>query len=229
MKTIYACLLALSACAAETGVAVPSSSAPAMPTEPTATVASSAPPAASSAVATPALPSAQSRRPPARHHCETPPPPASLDHWRSALDGYVPAVQPGNQRLLGASALPWAHYVTGMHDRIHAIFADCMLDALDGLSPTHPMNDKRLKTRLEIVLTGDGRVSQVGVVRSSGSTAFDLLTLDAIERAQPFGPAPAAIRSADGRVYLHWELDRDEVYACSTMNVRPFLLDDGPR
>jgi hypothetical protein len=26
-------------------------------------------------------------------------------------------------------------------------------------------------------------------------------------------------------VYLHWEFHRDEVYACSTINARPFLLN----
>jgi hypothetical protein len=31
--------------------------------------------------------------------------------------------------------------------------------------------------------------------------------------------------SPDGNVYLHWEFHRDEVYACSTMNARPFLLN----
>jgi hypothetical protein len=46
-----------------------------------------------------------------------------------------------------------------------------------------------------------------------------------VQRASPFGPAPSAIISPDGNVYLHWEFHRDEVYACSTMNARPFLLN----
>ena len=53
--------------------------------------------------------------------------------------------------------------------------------------------------------------------------------LDAVQRASPFGPAPSAIVSSDGNVYLHWEFHRDEVYACSTMNARPFLLNVPPK
>jgi TonB family protein len=111
-----------------------------------------------------------------------------------------------------------------MHNRIHPIFADSFLESLDGLPPTHPMNDKHLVTRLEIVLTKEGHLKKMGVVRSSGITAFDVAALDAVDRAQPFGPAPSAIISADGNVYLHWEFHRDQIYACSTMGARPFLL-----
>ncbi len=53
--------------------------------------------------------------------------------------------------------------------------------------------------------------------------------VDAVHRAQPFGPAPGAIVSPDGNVYLHWEFHRDEVYACSTMHARPFLLNTPPK
>jgi hypothetical protein len=50
-----------------------------------------------------------------------------------------------------------------------------------------------------------------------------------VHRAQPFGPAPGAIVSADGNVYLHWEFHRDEVFACSTMHARPFMLNTPPK
>jgi hypothetical protein len=56
-------------------------------------------------------------------------------------------------------------------------------------------------------------------------TAFDVAALDSVQRASPFGPAPSAIVSPDNRVYLHWEFHRDEVFACSTMNARPFILN----
>jgi TonB family protein len=112
-----------------------------------------------------------------------------------------------------------------MHNRIHPIFADSFLDSLDGLPANHPMNDQHLVTRLEIVLARDGRLKKMGIVRTSGITAFDIAALDAVDRAQPFGPAPTAIVSPDGNVYLHWEFHRDEVYACSTMGARPFILN----
>jgi outer membrane biosynthesis protein TonB len=60
-------------------------------------------------------------------------------------------------------------------------------------------------------------------VKTSGITAFDIAALDSVQRASPFGTAPSAIVSPDGRVYLHWEFHRDD-YACSTINARPFML-----
>jgi hypothetical protein len=59
-------------------------------------------------------------------------------------------------------------------------------------------------------------------------TAFDIAALDSVDRAQPFGPAPAAIVSPDGNVYLHWEFHRNEVFACSTQGARPFILAAPP-
>ncbi|HTE45555.1 MAG TPA: TonB family protein, partial [Gemmatimonadaceae bacterium] len=112
-------------------------------------------------------------------------------------------------------------------NRIHPIFADSFLGSLDNLPPTHPMNDQKLVTRLEIVLTKEGQLHHMGIVKTSGITAFDIAALDSVQRASPFGTAPSAIVSPDGRVYLHWEFHRDD-YACSTINARPFMLTSPP-
>ena len=37
---------------------------------------------------------------------------------------------------------------------------------------------------------------------------------------------PEAIRSEDGSVYLHWEFHRKDLYACSTMGARPYILKE---
>jgi TonB family protein len=155
---------------------------------------------------------------------------SNFERWRSAIENYVSSVKPGNQTALNTAAVPFASYLNGMHNRIHPIFADSFLESLDGLPPNHPMNDQHLVTRLEIVLTKEGHLRKMGIVKTSGLTAFDIAALDAIDRAQPFGPAPGAIVSPDGNVYLHWEFHRDEVYACSTQGARPFILNTpGPK
>src|ERR1700722_17662222 len=155
---------------------------------------------------------------------------SNFERWRSAIENYVPSVKPGNQTALNTAAVPFASYLNGMHNRIHPIFADSFLGSLDALPANHPMNDQHLLTRLEIVITKDGHLKKMGIVKTSGITAFDIAALDAVDRAQPFGPAPSAIVSPDGNVYLHWEFHRDEVYACSTMGARPFILSTpGPK
>ncbi|WP_394850547.1 energy transducer TonB [Pendulispora brunnea] len=114
-----------------------------------------------------------------------------------------------------------------MHNRIHPIFADTFLASLDGLPPQDPRNKRSLVVRLEIVLSREGNVTRVGIVRSSGNRDFDMGALDSVLRAAPFGVAPDIILSYDGRVYLHWEFHRDD-YACITINARPFLLVAAP-
>lgn len=150
--------------------------------------------------------------------------PSSVARWKSALEGYASSVKPGNQTALNAAAVPFASYLNGMHNRIHPLFADRFLDAIDDLPARNPLNSHHNVTRLEIVLTEEGRVRRMGVIKSSGVAEFDVGALDAVDRAQPFEPAPSALRSADGDVYVHWEFYRDEVFACSTMHARPFLL-----
>jgi TonB family protein len=150
--------------------------------------------------------------------------PSTVERWRSAIENYVSSVKPGNQTALNTAAVPFASYLNGMHKRLHPLFADWFLASLGSLPDSDPLNEWHLVTRLEIILTEDGRIKQMGVVKASGITAFDIAALDAVDRAQPFGPAPDAIMSADRNVYMHWEFYRDEVRACSTMGSRPYLL-----
>ncbi|HKQ68098.1 MAG TPA: TonB family protein, partial [Polyangiaceae bacterium] len=151
---------------------------------------------------------------------------SSFERWRAAIENYVSSVKTGNQTALNAARSVFGTYLVTIHNRIHPIFAEDFLGSLGGLPPTHPMNDPALQARLEIVLDrDDGRVVRMGIVRTSGITAFDIAALDAVQRASPFGKPPKAIVSPDGNVYFHWEFHRDPVFACSTINARPFLLN----
>ncbi len=151
---------------------------------------------------------------------------SNFERWKNAIENYVSSVKPGNQTALNAAAVPFATYLNTIHNRIHPLFADSFLGSLDNLPKAHPLNAPRLITKLEIVVNPkEGRIVKLGIVKTSGITAFDIAALDAVHRAQPFGPAPTAIVSPDGNVYLHWEFHRDEVFACSTMHARPFMLN----
>jgi len=149
---------------------------------------------------------------------------SSFERWRSAIENYVSSVKPGNQTALNTAKSPFATYLNGMHNRIHPIFAESFLGSLSSLPSTNPMNSPRIFTRLEIVMTRTGHIVRMGVVKTSGVTAFDIAALDSVQRASPFGPAPSAIVSPDGRVYLHWEFHREEGIACSTLNAMPYML-----
>jgi TonB family protein len=153
-----------------------------------------------------------------------PPPPfrlSSPEKWVAAF-AYDSRVAGAETIALGPG--PAVDYLNGMHERIHPIFAETFLEPLNSLPPNDPMNNQSLATRLEIVLTGEGHLTRMGVVRASGVTAFDIAALDSVERAQPFGPPPTAIVSSDGNVYLQWDFHRNEVIACTTRSTRIFRL-----
>jgi len=138
------------------------------------------------------------------------------------------SIRPSMQRSLNAAVVPFAKYMNEMHKRIHGYFADDTLGKLDALPANDPLNDVKLTTRVEIVIDGkSGNLVKVSVVKTSGNARFDAFGVDAVQRAAPFGAADGALWSTDGNVYFHWEFKRDEVFACSTMNARPFLLDLG--
>jgi hypothetical protein len=152
------------------------------------------------------------------------------EKWRAAIENYDPSVKPGNQTALNAARVPFATYINAIHNRLHPIFAEEFLEALDGLPNSHAFNNPNLVTHLEIVLSKDtGRIVRMGITKTSGMTAFDIVALNSVHRASPFGKAPDAIVSPDGNVYLHWEFHRDPYDACTTRNARPFLLKEAPR
>lgn len=151
---------------------------------------------------------------------------SSLEKWRAAIENYVPGVKAGNQTNLGTAAAPWATYLAQIHLRLHPIFADGFVEGLDDLPAGHPLNDKSLVTRMEIVIKPDGTIHHLGIVKASGVTAFDIAALDSVDRAAPFGKVPSEIISPDGFAYLHWEFHRDEM-RCSNVNAYPYKLKEG--
>lgn len=155
--------------------------------------------------------------------------PPSLDKWRAAIENYVASVKQGNQTALNAARVPFASYLNTIHNKLHPIFADAFLDSLETLPANHQLNGVTLRTDLEVVVDKDsGKIVKMGVVRTSGVTAFDVAALEAMERASPFGKADPSIVSGDGRVYLHWEFHRQREIACGTVNARPFKLKGEP-
>lgn len=148
-----------------------------------------------------------------------------LERWRSAIENYVPMVKPGNTTALNTAYSPFATYLNDVHNRIHPVFADTFLVALDQFPSSHSLNRPDLVTHAEIVLSSlDGSLVKAGIVKSSGVTAFDVNALEAVYHASPFGRPPTIIVSYDGNVYLHWEFYRNPYYACSTYFAHPYLL-----
>jgi TonB family protein len=143
----------------------------------------------------------------------------------------VRAINPGSLyglRTLNEARLPFAEYLNSLHKRLHPLFADQFLASLPALGGARPLNNLELVARLEIAIDGEGKLVRLGVVRSSGVVAFDVGALEAMEKAQPFGPPPDPIRSPDGLVYSHWEFSRNPRYACSTYYAHPYLLKSPP-
>jgi hypothetical protein len=146
------------------------------------------------------------------------------------IENYDPRVNPGNQLTLSRATEAFAPYVSAIHTLLHPVFAEGFLVELAKIPDSDPVSAPKLSTLIELVLSGEtGAVVAVGVLRSSGVTAFDVGVLRSILSAGPYGRAPGAVVSSDGNVYLHWEIHRDPEVACSTRLASLFRIDPHER
>ena len=147
---------------------------------------------------------------------------------KSALENFIPEVRPGNQTALGTRANPFALYIARMHRRIHRLWGFGFLVDLDLKSDSHPMNDMKLWSMIEVAIAPDGKVEKATIVKHSGLLAYDVAALDTIFTGGPYPPTPRNIRSSDGKVYLHWRFHRNQ-RQCGTFGVDPYILNKPPR
>jgi len=146
---------------------------------------------------------------------------------KSSLENFIPEVRPGNQTALGTRAAPFAAYIARMHRGIHKLWGFGLLEDWDKKSSSNPFNDMEMWTMIEIVLNGDGTLDKLTIVRPSGYLPFDVAAMDVVMSAGPFPDPPAAIKSANGKIYLHWRFHRDD-RACGTFGVDPYILGSPP-
>lgn len=144
---------------------------------------------------------------------------------RSALENFIPEVKPGNQTALNTREAPFAAFVARMHRSIHMLWGFGVIEDWDELSATSPFNNRNLATTLEMVLNADGTIDKVTVVKTSGYLPYDAAAIDVAYTAGPYPDPPRAIRSANGKIYLHWRFFRDD-RQCATSGVDPFILDN---
>lgn len=145
--------------------------------------------------------------------------------FRAAIENFVPNVKPGNQTALNAAASPFAAYLATIHRRIHREYSHGFLRNLP--VGGGPYDDLNLRTKLEIIINGDGSIHKVGVINTSGFLPFDYGAFSSVENAAPFPAPPRRILSGDGRVYVHWAFYRNH-RQCGTFNASPFILPNPP-
>jgi len=146
---------------------------------------------------------------------------------KAALENFIPEVKPGNQTALNTRAAPFAAYIARMHRSIHELWGFGQLEEWDEKSASAPVNDRNRMTELELVLNGDGTIDKVTVVRGSGLLEYDVAAIDVAYSAGPYPDPPREIRSANGKIYVHWRFYRDE-RQCATSGVDYFILNNPP-
>jgi TonB family protein len=146
---------------------------------------------------------------------------------KSALENFIPEVKPGNQTALNARAAPFAAYIARMHRSIHRLWGFGQLEDWDEKPGSNPFNNQDLLTTLEMVLNTDGTVDKITIVRASGFTAYDVAAIDVAYSAGPYPDPPREIRSANGKIYIHWRFYRDG-RQCATSGVDYYILNTPP-
>ena len=150
-----------------------------------------------------------------------------LARVQAALENFIPEVRPGNQTALNTRAAPFAAYITRMHRSIHQLWGFGQMEDWDEKSGSSPYNNPNLLTTLELVLNGDGTIDKVTVVKASGYLPYDVAAIDVAYSAGPYPDPPREIRSANGKIYIHWRFYRDG-RACGPAGVDYFILNNPP-
>jgi TonB family protein len=146
---------------------------------------------------------------------------------QAALENFIPEVRPGNQTALNTRAAPFAAYITRMHRSIHQLWGFGQMEDWDEKPGSSPYNNPNLLTTLELVLNGDGTIDKVTVVKASGYLPYDAAAIDIVYSAGPYPDPPREIRSANGKIYIHWRFYRDG-RACGPAGVDYFILNNAP-
>ncbi len=146
---------------------------------------------------------------------------------QSSLENFIPEVKPGNQTELNTRAAPFAAFVARMHRSIHLLWGFGALEDWDELGSSSPLNNSNLLTTLEMVLNADGTVDKVTIVKASGYLPYDTAAIDTAFAGGPYPDPPREIRSANGKIYIHWRFYRDG-RQCATSGVDYFILNNPP-
>jgi TonB family protein len=133
---------------------------------------------------------------------------ANWERTREALANYDIAVETGSETHLNTRRNEHASFIHGYHNQLHQRWWDFLGMLNASYSPSHPVSDLELLTRIEIRVMADGTVEDVNIIRGSGNTYFDA---EAIRIQFDIGEVPPpsnAIVCDDNSVYLHWTLSR---------------------
>jgi TonB family protein len=114
-----------------------------------------------------------------------------------------------------------------MHRSIHLLWGFGALEDWEELGSSSPLNNPNLLTTLEMVLNSDGTVDKVTIVKASGYLPYDTAAIDTAFAAGPYPDPPREIRSANGKIYVHWRFYRDG-RQCATSGVDYFILNNPP-
>lgn len=111
-------------------------------------------------------------------------------------------------------------YLEALHAKVHRLWTDSFLAMAEGqLAKDHPINDRSRVAELELLLTVEGKLANLKVAQTSGSSDFDASAVDVVKAAAPFAIAPEDVLSDDGKVHVLWRFARDD-RRCSGAEVR---------
>jgi hypothetical protein len=135
--------------------------------------------------------------------------------------GFPSCIYGRTRKPLNEARVPFAIFLNKLHRAVHPQFAD------EYLGKGHGVVNSDDHAAVELVIDGkSAALIRANIIRSSGDAGLDAAALTAFQKALPVTPVDPLIVSADGRIYLTWELYRNPDYACSTYFAHPYMLTD---
>ena len=120
-------------------------------------------------------------------------------------DDYLPNIQEGAQTALNTREFQFYSYFERIKDRLRMYWEPELQGRVDKIyAKGKNLGEQDLITKLNIILSKQGELSKVQIVRNSGIEDVDEAAVKAFEKAAPFPNPPSGMIEKDGKVYLTW-------------------------
>ncbi len=121
--------------------------------------------------------------------------------WDRFSHDYYPSIKVGEKTWVNAYGLPEASYFTMLKRVFRLRFNPS--PALRAYYSTHPVDARQIQTTILVVLSANGSLKQLSILRSSGIAGHDQEVLQTVKESSPFTSPPAKFLY-QGELSMKW-------------------------
>jgi TonB family protein len=133
--------------------------------------------------------------------------PPSVAGENASTSDYLKDVKEGSQTLLNTKEFAFFSYYQRVRQQLESFWEPGLRDQIKKMLDRgrHIASDKEHATHLLVILNGEGMITQIKIIETSGYVDLDQAAINAFNRAGPFPNPPKGMVEADGTVKVEWE------------------------